>query len=101
VLVLTDFNAGDQSTPYAIVAGVLGDAWREGGFGFGHTFPGDDSFDGTRPRVRDWYIPQWLVRIDYVFHSHQWQTAEAHLCPWDGASDHRPVCATLALLRSA
>lgn len=97
VIVLTDFNAGDQSTPYAIVGTVLADAWRDKGFGFGHTFPGDNSFNGTRPRVRDWYIPQWLVRIDYVFHSRQWRTVEAHLGPWDGTSDHRPVCATLAL----
>lgn len=101
VIVLTDFNATDQSTPYAIVTQVLGDAWREGGFGFGHTFPGDDSFDGTRPRVRNWFIPQWLVRIDYVFHSRQWQTVEAHLGPWDGGSDHRPVYATLALANRA
>lgn len=99
VLVLTDFNATDQSTPYAIVTRVLGDAWREGGFGFGHTFPGDDSFNGTRPRVRDWYIPQWLVRIDYVFHSRQWQTVDARIGPWDGVSDHRPVVATLALVQ--
>jgi len=97
VIVLSDFNAGDQSTPYGIVTRVLGDAWREGGFGFGHTFPGDNSFDQSRPRVRDWYIPRWLVRIDYVFHSRQWQTVEARIGPWDGASDHRPVLATLAL----
>jgi endonuclease/exonuclease/phosphatase family metal-dependent hydrolase len=97
VLVLADFNATDQSTPYRIVTQVLGDAWREGGVGFGHTFPGDDSFDRSRPRVRDWLIPRWLVRIDYVFHSRQWRTVEAHIGPWDGTSDHRPVCATLAL----
>jgi len=97
VLVLSDFNAGDQSTPYGIVTRVLGDAWREKGVGFGHTFPGDKSFDDTRPRVHDWFIPQWLVRIDYVFHSHQWQTVDARIGPWDGVSDHRPVLATLAL----
>jgi len=97
VLVLSDFNAGDQSTPYSIVTRVLGDAWRDKGVGFGHTFPGDKSFDESRPRVRDWFIPQWLVRIDYVFHSRQWQTVDAHIGPWDGVSDHRPVLATLAL----
>jgi hypothetical protein len=36
-----------------------------------------------------------------VFHSRQWRTVEAHIGPWDGASDHRPVCATLALTSSA
>jgi vancomycin resistance protein VanJ len=101
VLVLADFNATDQSTPYRIVTQVLGDAWREGGVGFGHTFPGDDPFDGSHPGVRAWLIPRWLVRIDYVFHSRQWRTVEAHLGPWDGTSDHRPVCATLALTSRA
>ena len=101
VLVLADFNATDQSTPYRIVTQVLGDAWREGGVGFGHTFPGDHSFDRSRPRVRNWFIPRWLVRIDYVFHSRQWRTVEAHIGPWDGTSDHRPVCATLALTSRA
>jgi endonuclease/exonuclease/phosphatase (EEP) superfamily protein YafD len=97
VLLLADFNATDQSTPYRIVTHVLGDAWREGGVGFGHTFPGDHSFEQSRPRVRDWFVLRWLVRIDYVFHSRQWRTVEAHIGPWDGTSDHRPVCATLAL----
>ncbi len=98
VIVLSDFNAGDQSTPYGIVTGVLGDSWREGGVGFGHTFPGDRSFDESRPRLSDWFIPPWLVRIDYVFHSRQWRAVDAHIGPWDGGSDHRPVVATLALL---
>jgi len=98
IVMLTDFNATDQSTPYRMVTGVLGDAWREGGFGFGLTFPGDTTFEGTRPRVRQFYIPQWIVRIDYVFHTPQWQTVEAHMGPWDNASDHRPVVATLALV---
>lgn len=56
-IVLSDFNAGDQSTPYATVTRVLGDAWREGGVGFGHTFPGDRSFDESRPRVQDLVHP--------------------------------------------
>ncbi len=98
IVVLTDFNATDQSTPYRMATQVLGDAWREGGFGFGLTFPGDTTFEGSRPRVRQFYIPQWIVRIDYVFHTPQWQTVEAHIGPWDGASDHRPVVATLALV---
>lgn len=98
IIVLTDFNATDQSTPYRVVTQVLGDAWREGGFGFGLTFPGDTTFEGTRPRVQNFFIPQWIVRIDYVFHTPQWQTVEAHLGPWDHASDHRPVVAALALV---
>lgn len=98
VVVLSDFNAGDQSTPYKVVTSVLGDAWREGGFGFGHTFPGADSFGSSRPRIQGWLVPPWLIRIDYVFHSRQWRTVDAHIGPWDGVSDHRPVLATLALV---
>ncbi len=48
---MSDFNVGDQSTPYGIVTRVLGDAWREGGFGPGGTFPGADSPGSSRPRV--------------------------------------------------
>ncbi len=97
VVMLSDFNCGDQSTPYGIVTRVLGDAWREGGFGPGGTFPGGDSPGNSRPRVFGRLVPQWLVRIDYVFHSRHWRTVDARIGPWDGVSDHRPVLATLAL----
>jgi len=98
LIVTTDFNAGDQNEPYAIVTRALGDAWREAGWGLGHTFPGASSPGSSRPRVLGVAVPQWLVRIDYVFHSRDWRARWARIGPWDGISDHRPVLTCLTLL---
>jgi endonuclease/exonuclease/phosphatase (EEP) superfamily protein YafD len=92
-----DLNAGDLSDAYAIITRSLKDAWREGGWGFGHTFPGAAMHGSSRPFIAGFYVPTWLVRIDYVFHSDHWQTVSARIGPWDGQSDHRPVLATLSL----
>jgi vancomycin resistance protein VanJ len=98
IIVLTDFNAGDQSDAYALVTDVLIDAWREGGWGLGHTFPGAASAGSSRPAVSGVpIVPKWLVRIDYVFYSEHWRALSARIGPWDGISDHRPVMATLIL----
>jgi endonuclease/exonuclease/phosphatase (EEP) superfamily protein YafD len=95
--VTTDFNACDQSTAYAIVTRVLGDAWREAGWGFGHTFPGALSPGSSRPIILGLPVPMWLLRIDYILHSRDWRTHWARIGPWDGVSDHRPVLARLVL----
>jgi endonuclease/exonuclease/phosphatase (EEP) superfamily protein YafD len=92
-----DFNANDQSVAYAIVTRVLVDSWREAGWGLGHTFPGAASPGSSRPRIAGLYVPMWLTRIDYVFHSRHWRATSAWIGPWDGASDHRPVVAKLVL----
>lgn len=99
VIALGDLNAADQSTAYAIVTGVLVDAWREGGRGLGHTFPGAASTGSSRPAIAGIPVPKWLVRLDYVFHSDDWRTEAAWIGPWDGVSDHRPVVARLVLMR--
>jgi endonuclease/exonuclease/phosphatase (EEP) superfamily protein YafD len=90
-----DLNATDQSTTYTLVTGVLKDSWREAGWGVGHTFPGAPS-----PDLNGIPIPMWLVRIDYVFHSHHWQATSAWIGPWDGASNHRPIVTKLVLIKS-
>lgn len=97
LLVVGDFNVGDQSRAYAIITEVLQDAWRTAGSGFGHTFPGGLTPGGSRPSVAGIYLPQWLVRIDYIFYSPHWRATEAIIGPWDGRSDHRPVVARLVL----
>ncbi|HKC75814.1 MAG TPA: endonuclease/exonuclease/phosphatase family protein [Chloroflexota bacterium] len=97
LIVTTDFNAGDQSTAYATVTRVLGDCWREAGWGFGHTFPGALSPGSSRPVILGIPVPMWLLRIDYIFHSRDWRTRWARIGPWDGVSDHRPVLARLVL----
>jgi endonuclease/exonuclease/phosphatase (EEP) superfamily protein YafD len=98
LIVLGDFNAGDLSTAYRILRqSGLRDAWREAGWGAGHTFPGVDT-SGNLPRIAPGIpAPRWIVRIDYVLHSSHWQAMSSSLAPWDESSDHRPVMARLAL----
>jgi vancomycin resistance protein VanJ len=97
LIVLGDFNTGDQSPAYATIAGTLTDAWRAAGWGPGHTFPGAASPGSSAPTFRGNAILMWLLRIDYIFHSRHWQARSARIGPWDGVSDHRPVIATLVL----
>lgn len=93
-----DMNATDQNEAYAIVTRSMHDAWREAGFGFGHTFPGKPTPDvgGSRPVVLGIPVPMWLVRIDYIFYSDAFVAIEARLGPDDAGSDHRPVVATFS-----
>lgn len=93
-----DFNATDTSDAYAIVTESLHDAWREAGWGLGHTFPGSISPDTSWVCMnRVMCIPPWLVRIDYVFYSSQWDATTATIGLWDGQSDHRPIVSELML----
>jgi endonuclease/exonuclease/phosphatase family metal-dependent hydrolase len=75
----------------------LHDTWQEAGFGFGHTFPGSDIPGSSRPKFGNWYVPQWLTRIDYVFVSSHWGVSSASMAQFDGVSDHRGVVAELVL----
>lgn len=97
VIAAGDANTTDLSDSHKIIARVLIDSWREAGFGFGHTFPGSDIPGSSRPRLAGWPVPQWLVRIDYIFHSAQWEAVEARTAKFDGVSDHRGVVVILAL----
>jgi len=97
LVVAGDLNATDQNAAYRVIASRLVDSWRESGWGFGHTFPGDPTGPGSRPVILGIAVPKWLVRIDYVFHSPELVAVSAETIPSDGASDHRPVVATLSL----
>lgn len=90
-----DANATPLSDAYQIITRVLEDSWRQAGFGFGHTFPGSAIQGSSRPRIAGRPVPQWMARIDYVFHSAHWVTLEARLAQFDGVSDHRGVVAVL------
>lgn len=92
-----DANCTSWSRPYRILTSELIDSWQEAGFGLGHTFPGSDIPGSDRPHLGDWYVPQWLARIDYIFHTEEWETLSARLAQVDGVSDHRGVIAVLAL----
>lgn len=97
LIVVGDFNTTDQTMAYRLLTRLLHDAWREGGFGFGHTFPGPYAPFGAVSSGEHWPVTLWLARIDYIFHSDEWYTRAAQTGPEGGHSDHRPVVATLAL----
>jgi endonuclease/exonuclease/phosphatase (EEP) superfamily protein YafD len=97
VIVAGDLNATDRNSVYRILSKGLEDVWLEGGWGPGHTFPGDDSPRSSRPKIMGRHVPKWLFRIDYIFHSKQLRTKRAWIGPWDGKSDHRPVVARLSI----
>lgn len=92
LIAVGDFNTTSRSTAYEVIAAELDDAWAEAGFGFGTTFPGGP----YSPTPLDVTVPDWLLRIDYVFTSAEIVATDARIGPWDGTSDHRPVRVTLA-----
>jgi endonuclease/exonuclease/phosphatase (EEP) superfamily protein YafD len=89
-----DANAGPLNEAYpAMTGGALLDAWREAGFGLGHTFPSTVGLPAPEP-----LNPRWLARIDYVLHTTHWQAVSARLAAHDGQSDHRGVVVELVLV---
>jgi endonuclease/exonuclease/phosphatase (EEP) superfamily protein YafD len=97
LIIAGDFNTGDQNHAYDIVARELNDAWYVAGTGLGYTFPGAAGPGSSRPSLAGIRSPKWLIRIDYIFSSDHWSTADAVIGPWYGRSDHRPVVARLVL----
>jgi len=93
LVVMGDFNMTDRSAAYHRLARLLGDAFREAGAGPGKTFPHAPRIGPLRWPL--WPAPYPIIRIDYIFHSREIATREAHLGDGDG-SDHCPVIATLA-----
>lgn len=93
VVAMGDFNTTERSGAYRALTSEFADAWRKAGFGFGSTF------HGGAPESGPWRlaVPDWLLRIDYVFHSAEMATMAVKVEPWRAASDHRPVKAVLAL----
>jgi len=88
VVVLGDFNMTDQSAGYKKLTRRLNDAYREVGWGLGHTFP-DVEKVGPIP------VPFPLVRIDYVFHSRDLTAVRATVGA-NGGPDHRYLFAELS-----
>ena len=91
LVLLGDLNSTPTHEVYRLLAANLTDAYREAGWGLGHTFP------ATGSRFRGIPYPDRLVRIDHIFHSAQWRTEDAWVSGWDGFSDHRAVVARLRL----
>ncbi len=85
-ILMGDFNITDQSADYTELSGSrLKDAFREVGWGFGPTWPNRIQYIGN-------FIP--LLRIDYVWHSDDFQAISAHTGPW-AKSDHLPLIVEL------
>lgn len=90
-----DSNTTPLSEAYAILTDGFGDAWKEAGFGLGHTFPGSNAAGSARPSIAGAPLPMWLTRIDYILHSPDFHTVSARMARFDGVSDHRGVVAAL------
>jgi endonuclease/exonuclease/phosphatase (EEP) superfamily protein YafD len=90
VIVMGDLNSTDQSDVYATLTGILADAHRSAGKGFGHTFP---AYGG---RYRGIPIVPRQVRIDMILHSPELTAVYSDVGSAHGESDHLPVLAKLA-----
>ncbi len=97
VLVGGDANVTDLSEAYGVMTADLKDAWRETGFGLGHTFPGSAIAGSARPRVAGVPVPKWLARIDYLLYSSDWVSHDTRVASFDEVSDHRGVVTDLSL----
>lgn len=85
VLLMCDCNMTDTSEAYARLDTVLDDSFREAGWGMGHTLqPMQLSFP--------------VQRIDYVWHTDEFEALHAHIGQ-AGGSDHLPIVARLRLTR--
>ena len=82
-LIVGDFNMSDQFHEYDLITDHYQDSWLNAGNGMGYSYPARA------------FMP--LMRIDYVFHSDEWQSIHAQVWHDSGASDHYPVRITLAL----
>jgi endonuclease/exonuclease/phosphatase (EEP) superfamily protein YafD len=94
VIVVGDFNMTERSPDYRLVATRLRDAYRAVGNGLGHTFPRA----GAWPRM--FPTPWPTLRLDYVWHSPQFESTWAYRGD-AGHSDHHPVVVGLRWATSA
>jgi vancomycin resistance protein VanJ len=77
--VLCDCNLTDTSQAYPQMAQGLSDSFAQVGWGFGHTFQGEE-----------WKFP--LQRLDYIWHTDRLNAIDAYVGK-DGGSDHLPILA--------
>lgn len=87
-ILVGDFNLTPTSQSHQILSAELQDAFVEAGWGLGHTYP-------TMLRTLGLAVSIPMVRIDYIFHSHDLIARRAWVGT-DGGSDHLPVIADLA-----
>jgi vancomycin resistance protein VanJ len=90
-IVACDCNMTDLTSSYAEMTAGLKDAYRERGWGFGHTFLIPRGFE-INSKVN---LP--FQRIDYLFYSPDISLVEIKVISEDMGSDHRPNWAQFAL----
>lgn len=92
-LLVGDFNATSNMLVHELARDAgLTNAFAERGVGLGATFPIFRRYRGVPwPRC---------VRIDHVWHTHDFTTLSCEIAP-DAGSDHRPLTATLTLRPAA
>lgn len=90
-IVACDGNMTDLTSAYAGIDANLQDAWRERGWGLGHTLLVPRSFEVASP------VNLAVLRIDYLFFSSGIRVNRVRVIPGDSGSDHRPVWAEFDL----
>ncbi len=90
-IVACDCNMTNLTVAYAQLTAELRDAFKERGWGLGHTFLLPRGFE-IRTRIN---LP--VQRIDYIFHSPEIRVAEVRVVSGDSGSDHRPLWARFDL----
>jgi endonuclease/exonuclease/phosphatase (EEP) superfamily protein YafD len=91
VIVAGDFNMGEFSDAYRCMGERMTDAFKRVGLGYGFTWPSGELGIGSVIGLL------FQTRIDYIFHSSHWRTAEAQTLSTSTGSDHRVVVVTLAV----
>lgn len=82
VIICGDFNDSPASFSYHKIGHKFKDTFRESGKGTGYTYNGDA-------------FPKY--RIDYIFHSKQYNSYQHTVFKEMDASDHFPICSTISL----
>jgi len=90
-IVACDGNMTDLTAAYADITANLRDAWRERGWGLGHTLLAPRSFEVSSP------VNLAVQRIDYLFYTPEIQAGRVRVLSHDSGSDHRPVWAQFDL----
>ena len=86
VILVGDFNMTDSFEEYDLFASRFVDSYRAAGNGIGYTFPNNK----YKP------LPS-ILRLDYIWHSENFESVQAEVWDNHAQSDHSPVIATLAL----
>jgi len=96
-----DANITRINEAYKILADVLEDAWLQGGFGFDHTFPGPYEEGSSFAQISFFRVPYWLVGIDFIFYSNDFEATDTWLGVFYGGSDHRSIVSEISLKQSS